>query len=328
MSYEEAKNNFITLFEGKMGEDEARAFLVSMYERGESEDEIKAAVEVMRSFMVAFETPSEIGELLIDNCGTGGDKSGSFNISTTVSFVLASLGLFVAKHGNRSITSKSGSADMLEALGVKIELDSRDAKLKVLLESGFAFLFAPTYHPALKHIMPVRRSLPHRTIFNMLGPLCNPAGVKHHLVGVYDYNLAVKCSRVLADTGSNRGIIVNSNDGMDEASISGISRYALFDGKNVGEYELNPETYGLKLYPKEAIEGGDAVQNAAITLAVLKNEADDAKMGVVALNAALALLASGKARDVKEGLEMAEYAIKSGKAYDTLQKVISVSNKV
>lgn len=328
MSYEEAKNNFITLFEGKMGEDEARAFLVSMYERGESEDEIKAAVEVMRSFMVAFETPSEIGQLLIDNCGTGGDKSGSFNISTTVSFILASLGLFVAKHGNRSITSKSGSADMLEALGVKIELDSRDAKLKVLLESGFAFLFAPTYHPALKHIMPVRRSLPHRTIFNMLGPLCNPAGVKHHLVGVYDYNIAVKCSCVLADTGSNRGIIVNSNDGMDEASISGISRYVLFDGKNVGEHELNPEAYGLKLYPKEAIKGGDAVQNAAITLAVLKNEADDAKMGVVALNAALALLASGKARDVKEGLEMARYAIKSGKAYDTLQKVISVSNKV
>lgn len=168
MSYETAKQNFRSLFEGQMNEDEARAFLVSMYERSESEDEIRAAVEVMRSFMHKFDTPEEIKELLIDNCGTGGDKSGSFNISTTVSFVLASLGLYVAKHGNRSITSKSGSADMLEALGVKIELDSRDAKLKVLLESGFAFLFAPTYHPALKHIMPIRRSLPHRTIFNML----------------------------------------------------------------------------------------------------------------------------------------------------------------
>jgi anthranilate phosphoribosyltransferase len=328
VSFETAKKSFTALFEGQMGEDEARAFLVSMYERGESEDEIKAAVEVMRSFMVPFETPAEIKDSLVDNCGTGGDKSGSFNISTTVSFVLASLGLYVAKHGNRSITSKSGSADMLEALGVKIELDSRDAKLTVLMESGFAFLFAPTYHPALKNIMPIRKSLPHRTIFNMLGPLCNPAGVKHHLVGVYDYNLAVKCAKVLANTGSKRGIIVNSNDGMDEASISGGSRYAFFDGDKVSEHELDPQSYGIKLYPKEAILGGDAVENAAITIAVLKNEADEAKSSVVVLNAALALVASGKARDVQEGIEMAQYAIKSGKAYETLQKVISVSNKV
>lgn len=328
MSYEEAKKSFTALFEGRVAEDEARALLATMYERGESEDEIKAAVEVMRSFMVPFETPSEIQDSLIDNCGTGGDKSGSFNISTTVSFVLASLGLYVAKHGNRSITSKSGSADMLEALGVKIELDSRDAKLTVLLESGFAFLFAPTYHPALKNIMPIRKSLPHRTIFNMLGPLCNPAGVKHHLVGVYDYNLAVKCAKALANTGSKRGIIVNSNDGMDEASISTGSRYAFFDGDKVSEHELDPQGYGLKLYPKEAILGGDAVENAAITLAVLKNEADEAKSSVVVLNAALALVASSKARDVKDGIEMAQYAIKSDKAYETLQKVISVSNKV
>lgn len=311
-----------------MGEEEAKGFLVSMYERGESEEEIRAAVEVMRSFMVKFDTPDEIKELLIDNCGTGGDKSGSFNISTTVSFVLASLGLYVAKHGNRSITSKSGSADMLEALGVKIELDSRDAKLNVLLESGFAFLFAPTYHPALKHIMPIRRSIPHRTIFNMLGPLCNPAEVKHHLIGIYDYSFAPKCARALSDTGSKRGIVVNSNDGMDEASISGGSRYAFFDDGKIEEHELDPQAYGLKLYPKEAILGGDAIENAAITLAVLKNEADEAKSSVVRLNAALALYASGKARDIKDGLEMAEYAIGSGKAYHTLQKVIDVSRKV
>ncbi len=328
MSYEESKKSFLALFEGKMSEEEARNFLVSMYERGESEEEIRAAVEVMRSFMVKFETPNEIKELLIDNCGTGGDKSGSFNISTTVSFVLASLGLYVAKHGNRSITSKSGSADMLEALGVKIELGSPEAKLNVLLESGFAFLFAPTYHPALKHIMPIRRSIPHRTIFNMLGPLCNPAEVKRHLIGIYDYSFAPKCAKALVDTGSKRGIVVNSNDGMDEASIGGGSRYVFFDDDKIEEHELNPEAYGLKLYPKEAILGGDATQNAAITLAVLKNEADEAKNSVVLLNAALALYASGKAGDIKEGLEMAEYAIKSGKAYRTLQKVIDVSNKV
>lgn len=324
MSYEAAKSAFNALFEGSLSEDEAKSFLVSMYEKGESEEEIRAAVEIMRNFMVKFETPSEIQELLFDNCGTGGDKSGSFNVSTTVSFVLASLGLFVAKHGNRSITSKSGSADMLEALGVKIELDTQSAKLAVLLESGFAFLFAPTYHPALKHIMPIRKSLPHRTIFNLLGPLCNPAGVKRHLIGVYDYSLAAKCAKALIDTGSKSGVIVCGNDGMDEASVCASSRYAMFSGETITEHELNPK----KLYPREAIAGGDAIQNAAITLSILKNEADEAKSDVVKLNTALALLAFGKARDIQDGLEMADYALKSSKAYETLKKVISVSNKV
>lgn len=324
MSYEVTKSKFYALFEGHLDEKEAKSFLVSMYEKQESEDEIRAAVEVMRHFMLKFETPLEVQELLFDNCGTGGDKSGSFNISTTVSIVLASLGLYVAKHGNRSITSKSGSADMLEALGVKIEQDSQDAKLTVLLESGFVFLFAPTYHPALKHIMPIRKSLPHRTIFNLLGPLCNPAGAKRHLVGVYDYNIAVKCAKVLMDTGSKSGIVVCGNDGMDEASISVPSRYVIFKDKTIAEYELNPN----KLYPIEMIAGGDAMQNAAITLSILKNEADAAKRDVVKLNTALALLAFGKARDIQDGLEMAEYALKSFKAYKTLQKVISISNKV
>jgi len=324
LSYEAAKSAFNALFEGSLSEDEAKSFLVSMYEKGESEEEIRAAVEVMRNFMVKFETPSEIQELLFDNCGTGGDKSGSFNISTTVSFVLASLDLFVAKHGNRSITSKSGSADMLEALGVKIELDTQSAKLAVLLESGFAFLFAPTYHPALKHIMPIRKSLPHRTIFNLLGPLCNPAGVKRHLIGVYDYSLAAKCAKALMDTGSKSGVIVCGNDGMDEASVCASSRYAMFRDGTLAEHELNPK----KLYPREAIAGGDATQNAAITLSILKNEADEAKSDVVKLNTALALLAFGKARDIQDGLEMADYALKSSKAYETLKKVISVSNKV
>ncbi len=324
MSYEAAKSTFNALFEGRLSEEEAKSFLVSMYEKNESEEEIRAAVEVMRNFMVKFETPSEIQELLFDNCGTGGDKSGSFNISTTVSFVLASLGLYVAKHGNRSITSKSGSADMLEALGVKIELDTQSAKLAVLLESGFAFLFAPTYHPALKHIMPIRKSLSHRTIFNLLGPLCNPAGVKRHLIGVYDYSLAAKCAKALMDTGSKSGVIVCGNDGMDEASVCAPSRYAMFSGETITERELNPK----KLYPREAIAGGDAIQNAAITLSILKNEADEAKSDVVKLNTALALLAFGRARDIQDGLEMADYALKSSKAYETLKKVISVSNKV
>ncbi len=324
MSYEAAKSAFNALFEGRLSEEETKSFLVSLYEKNESEEEIRAAVEVMRNFMVKFETPSEIQELLFDNCGTGGDKSGSFNISTTVSFVLASLGLFVAKHGNRSITSKSGSADMLEALGVKIELDTQSAKLAVLLESGFAFLFAPTYHPALKHIMPIRKSLSHRTIFNLLGPLCNPAGVKRHLIGVYDYSLAAKCAKALMDTGSKSGVIVCGNDGMDEASVCAPSRYAMFSGETITERELNPK----KLYPREAIAGGDAIQNAAITLSILKNEADEAKSDVVKLNTALALLAFGRARDIQDGLEMADYALKSSKAYETLKKVISVSNKV
>lgn len=311
-----------------MGEEEAKTFLSSMYERGESEEEIRAAVETMRSFMLKFETPKEIEELLFDNCGTGGDMSGSFNVSTTVSFLLASLGLYVAKHGNRSVTSKSGSADMLETLGVNIALKDDKDRQDALLESGFVFLFAPLYHPALKHIMPVRKALPHRTIFNMLGPLCNPAGVKRHLIGVYDYSIAVKCAKTLMDTGSKAAIVVSSNDGMDEAGISSVSKYAYMKNGALKEEELDPTQYGLKLYPKEAIKGGDAKENAAITVSVLKNQADDAKISIVTLNAALALVAAERARDLKEGLEMANYAIKSGKAYESLQKAVNVSQKL
>ena len=327
MNYEEAKKAFTTLFDGAMGDDEARAFLVAMYERGESEEEIRAAVEVMRGRGVAFEVSDSLKPLLVDNCGTGGDKSGSFNISTTVSFVLASLGLYVAKHGNRSITSKSGSADMLEALGIKIDLDEK-SRVAMLEESGFVFLFAPLFHPALKHIMPIRRSIPHRSIFNLLGPLCNPAGVQRHLIGVYDFSFAQKCAEALKNTGSKSGIIVSGRDGMDEGSICSVSDYVYFDENGLDTFELDPNRYGLKLYPPEAIAGGEAKENAEITYNLLKNGDDEAKLSAVMLNTALALVGAQKASDIKEGLEMAEYAVKSKKAFATLQKIIDLSKKV
>ena len=327
MNYEEAKKAFSTLFDGVMSHDEARAFLVSMYERGESEEEIRSAVEVMRGRGIPFVVTGDLKELLIDNCGTGGDKSGSFNISTTVSFVLASLGLYVAKHGNRSITSKSGSADMLEALGIKIDLDEK-SRVAMLEETGFVFLFAPLFHPALKHIMPIRKSIDHRTIFNLLGPLCNPAGVERHLIGVYDFSFAKKCAEALKNTGSKSGIIVSGRDGMDEGSICAVSDYVYFDEKGVKSFELDPEAYGLKLHKSCEIAGGEAKENATITYNLLKNGDDTAKLSAVMLNTALALVGAQKASDIKEGLEMAEYAVKSKKAFATLEKIIDFSKKV
>lgn len=322
------KEAFTTLFRGEMDEASARSLLVGLYERGESAEEIRAAVEVMRSFMRTFETPSEIADLLIDNCGTGGDKSGSFNISTTVSFILAAGGLFVAKHGNRSITSKSGSADMLEALGINVSL-GEEAKRELLLQCGFTFLFAPDYHPALKHIMPIRRSIPHRTIFNLLGPLCNPAHVSHHLIGVYDYAYARKAAQTLQETGSKRGMVIHSRDGMDEASVVGESDYAFFDENGIlREGTVHPHDIALKTYPKEAILGADATTNARITYAVLRGESDEAKQAIVLLNAALAFYASGKARDIQDGAEIARELLATKAAFHQMEEIVRISQKL
>ena len=181
MTYQEAVDKFSLLFENKMSEEEAKKFLIDMYEKGESSAEIAAAAKVMREHSIKLPIPEDLREKLIDNCGTGGDKSNTFNISTTTSLVLASGGCYVAKHGNRSITSKSGSADMLEALGINLNLKVSE-QVKMLEDTGFCFIFAQNHHPAMRYITPIRKSLPHRTIFNILGPLTNPAGVKKQLI--------------------------------------------------------------------------------------------------------------------------------------------------
>jgi len=328
MSYQEAKTNFEALFKGTMPEEDARDYLIALYERGESVQELQAAVEVMRSHMVPFETPATIQKQLIDNCGTGGDKSGSFNISTTVSILLASLGCYVAKHGNRSITSRSGSADMLEALGITLDLD-QDKQRTMLEETGFVFLFAQMYHPAMKHIMPIRKSISHRTIFNFLGPLCNPAGVTRQFIGVYDPDFVSPLIQVLKATGSTRAMVACGKDGLDEISISAKTAVCDLDGKgDIHCYDLSPDQLGIQRAEKDAISGGTAEENAFITRQILTGHVEGPKRDIVRINAAASLVVAGKAPDMATGIAMADDAIDSGKARIKLEQIIQVSQRL
>ena len=322
MNYNEALEKFSLLFENKMSEEEAKKFLVELYEKEETATEIAAAAKVMREHSIKLHIPKELQDKIIDNCGTGGDKSNTFNISTTVSLVLASGGSFVAKHGNRSITSKSGSADMLEALGINLHLKPAE-QVKMLEDTGFCFIFAQNHHPAMKYIMPIRKSLTHRTIFNILGPLTNPAGVKKQLIGVFSPDYVEKIIDALVMLESKRAMVVSSLDGMDEISIESNTKGAFFDGERIKEMIINPNDYNLAGLKANLI-GGDAKENAKITLSIFDGERSD-RRNVVVLNSAAGFLVDGKVNDLKSGIEMAEYLIDSGKAKEKLNQIIKVS---
>jgi len=321
------KSKFEKLFNNQLSEDEAREFLVELYKKGESASDIADAASVMREHSVKLPVSKELQDELIDVVGTGGDKSGSFNISTTVSLLLASVGAKVAKHGNRSITSNSGSADVLEALGVNLNLDPK-SQVKMLEEVGFTFIFAINHHPAMKHIMPIRKSLTHRTIFNILGPLTNPAGAKKYLLGVFAPEFIDKMANALVELDTKRAFVVSSEDGMDEISISANTQFAYVEDGKVTQGVIKPEVHGFKLAPKEAILGGDASKNAIITRAILSGELEDAKRDIVLLNGAYALFVEGKARDIKEGIEILYHSIKNGDAIKHLGKIVEVSNSI
>lgn len=327
MNFLEARSAFEKLFSSKMNEAEARSLLIQIHNDGETTEEIRAATEVMRENSIKLTVDSSIQDTLIDNCGTGGDKSCSFNISTTVSIVLASLNCYVAKHGNRSITSNSGSADMLEALGVKLSLNL-EQKRKILEDCGFVFLFAVDHHPAMKHIMPIRKSISHRTIFNILGPLTNPANAKRHLIGVFNYDFAKKMAEVLKSTGSTKGYVLCSNDGLDEVSVCDTTMATYFDEYGVKELEINPFEFGIKKATSTELLGGDAVCNAKITYDLLKDSPAGAKSDIVVINTAIALIAAGKARDTQDAVEMARMAIKSKIAFRKLEEIVKVSNSI
>ena len=321
------RNEFERLFNNEMGENEARQFLIDLYKKGEISADIAAAASVMREHSVKLPISEALREKAIDVVGTGGDKSGSFNISTTVSLLLASMGCVVAKHGNRSITSKSGSADVLEALGINLNLPV-EAQVKMLEETGFAFIFAMNHHPAMKHIMPIRKSIDHRTIFNILGPLTNPAGAQKYLLGVFDPSFIRRMAEALVELGAKRAYVVSAQDGMDEISLSANSNFAYVETGRISEGEIDPETYGFKKAPKEAILGGDAQHNAQITRDIFSGKEQGAKRDIVLLNAAFALFVDGKVRDIEEGVAMAKEAIDSGKAAAHLEKIAEVSRKV
>ncbi len=322
--FEEAKAKFEALFAGRMPENEARNYLVELYERGESAEEIAAAVDVMRAHSIKLEMDESLREKLIDVVGTGGDKSGSFNISSTVALILASMGSYVAKHGNRAITSNSGSADMLEALGINLNL-APDQQVKMLEETGFTFVFAINHHPAMKHIMPIRKSLSHRTIFNILGPLTNPAGSRKYLIGVFSRDFLDRIVTALGMLDTTGAVAVSSADGMDEISISDVTYATQLKENSTSDFVIDPEVYGMKRAPIETIRGGDAAQNAEITLNIFEGE-EGPKRDIVLLNAAMAFVVDGKARDMQEGIEMAKEAIDSGLAKKHLKKIVKTSN--
>ena len=322
-----AKLKFDDIFENRLSEEEVREYLLELYERGETSAEIAGAASAMRDHLIPLPIHDDLKAKAIDVVGTGGDKSYSFNISSTVSILLASCGCYVAKHGNRSVTSKSGSADMLEALGINLNL-SLEATAKMLEETGFGFMFAANHHPAMKYITPVRKTIPHRTIMNILGPLCNPAGVTKQVIGVFDKSYINRIATALDLLDSKRAMILSSNDGMDEISVSDITYATLLINGKITDIEINPEDYGIPIASKDDILGEGPEFNAKLTRDILSKKIVGAKLDIVLLNAAAALIVDEKARDFKDGIEMARWAIVSGAAQEKLEQIIKVSQQL
>jgi len=328
MRYDEAKVSFTSLFKHEMSDEAMREFLISMtLDKNTSVDSIAAAAEVMRSFALPLPISKELSLESLDVVGTGGDKIGSFNISSTVALLVSACGSSVAKHGSRSITSKSGSADMFEELGVRLDLSIQNSA-RLLEESGFTFMFAQNHHPAMKFIVPIRKSIPDKTIFNILGPLTNPAGVKKSLLGVFDKAFVPKMAEALKINGATSAMVVSSAEGMDEISISDVTYASLLHDNKMREFIIDPQEYGIKRVPIKAIVGGDAKVNAQILHNIFDSKASDAQRDIVLINAAAALMVDGKVRDIQDGLEMVNMTIKKGLAKDKLKQIIEISNKL
>ena len=309
------------IMSGEATDAQIGGFLVALRCKGETEDEVAGFTEVMRAKATRI---SGGRPPLLDTCGTGGDASGTFNISTTAAFVAVGAGCTVAKHGNRAISSRCGSADVLAELGVNIEADP--ARVGVCLdEAGIGFLFAQSLHGAMKHAIGPRRELGTRTVFNILGPLTNPAGATRHLMGVFAPELTELQARVLRALGSERAFIVHGLDGLDEITLTGPSRVSELDDGEVRTYEIEPGDFGIDRAGAEALKGGDPAENAAILREVLDGGSGP-RTDVVLLNAAAALAAAGVAADLAGGVEAARESIASGRARQALDRLVEVSN--
>jgi anthranilate phosphoribosyltransferase len=287
--------------------------------RGETVDEITGAVSAMRSKMLRVLAPPNA----IDVVGTGGDASGSYNISTCAAFIVAGAGVPVAKHGNRALSSRSGAADVLTALGVRIDLAPEQIS-RCIAQAGIGFMFAPAHHPATRHVGPTRVELGTRTIFNLLGPLSNPAGVKRQMVGVFSRQWVEPLAQVLRNLGSERAYVVHGSDGLDEITTSGPTAVASLENGEVRTFEINPEDVGFTRARPDALRGGDADHNAKALLAVLKGQRGPYRE-IAVLNAAAALVVAGTAADLKGGVALAEKSINSGEAEGSLDRLIAVS---
>jgi len=308
------------IMEGRATDAQIAAFLATLRMKGETVEEITGAARIMRAKALTIKAP----EGVLDTCGTGGDMSHTFNISTTTAFVVAGAGVPVAKHGNRSVSSRSGSADVLESLGVKIDLLPEKVE-KCLFETGFGFLFAPMFHPAMKYAVGPRREMGIRTIFNILGPITNPAKARRQILGVFTDRLTEPLAMVLGNLGAVDAMVVHGEDGLDEVSISGKTRVSRFKDGEVRNFSIKPEDFGIWRTEIEQIRGGEREENAVITLSVLRGE-KGARRDIVLMNSAVALIAAGKTEDFKAALERAEDSIDSGRAVKILEEVKRVSN--
>jgi anthranilate phosphoribosyltransferase len=326
LTKEQAERAFQIITSNGATPSQIAGFLMALKTKGETVDEISAAVLVLRHRMLKLELPKNIHENLIDCCGTGGDGKRTLNISSAVAFVLAASGLNVAKHGNRAVSSKSsGSSDVIQALGVNLDISKQQAE-ECLLKCGISFLFAPNYHKSFLEVRDVRKDLGVRTIFNILGPLCNPATPLYQLIGVYDKNLTHKIAEVCKNIGLKSAIIVCGEDGLDEISIC--AKTFASELKPSGEilnYEINPENYGLKLYQEKEILGKDADHNAKQMLNLFKG-GQGAYRDAVVLNSAFALKVAGKVASVNDGVKLSQTLLDDRKALEKLRSLVEVSN--
>jgi anthranilate phosphoribosyltransferase len=327
LSEDEAALTMEEIMTGQATPAQQGAFLVALRLKGETVDEVTGMARGMRAASVHAELPA--GMRAVDTCGTGGDNADTFNVSTAAGLVVAALGQPVAKHGNRAASSRCGSADVLEALGVKLDLGP-EALVACVEKVGFGFMFAPTYHPAMRHVGPTRREIGVRTVFNILGPLTNPAGARYQCLGVADPSLAGLMAQALLRLGCERALVIHGMDGVDEFSLSAPTHVVEVRGQSgdVVEYDVTPEDAGLPRRPREEIRGGDAQYNAALLRRTLSGEQGGAPAEVVAFNAGGALYVTGRAPTIAEGVRQAQEALKAGRAISTLDALVATSQRL
>ncbi len=323
LSGSEAEDVMEAIMNGEASDSQIAAFITALRFKGETIEEITACARVMRKKAVGIKP--DIG-FYVDTCGTGGDRANTFNISTAAALVTSAAGVPVAKHGNRSVSSRSGSADVLEALGMNIELTPGQVE-RCMEDMDFGFMFAPYFHPSMRYAAVPRRELGIRTVFNILGPLTNPADAKGQLLGVYSESLMDTMARVLLNLGVEKAMIVHGKDGLDEITLTGSTVVSEIKGGQVIKYELNPEDYDLMLCNKDSLTGGDKNTNAGIIISILQGE-KGVQRDIVALNSGAAIYLGGKAASIEEGIKFANNAIDSFKAAEKLEELKAYTNKL
>ena len=330
----EAESVMEAIMSGAATDAQIASLLTALRMKGETVEELIGFARVIRTKATPVRPGTPVGaalsgterEMLVDTCGTGGDAAGTFNISTATAFVLAGAGVRVAKHGNRSVTSLCGSADVVEALGARIDLEAQDVA-RCIDEVGIGFLYAPLLHSAMRYVMLARREMKIRTVFNLLGPLCNPASAPAQVLGVYGEKLTEIMAQVLCELGSQRALVVHGSDGLDEITITGESKISEVRDGQVRTYYVAPEDFGLERAPIETLRGGDVRRNADIILEILSG-GDGPRRDIVLLNAAGGLVAGGKAKALGEGIDLARRSLDSGEARSRLERLVALSRQL